>query len=233
MNSGAGHGRGDIVSRTPFASTRPICSPWRVKATGWRSTTETRIWSGSTRITVACSTQGICFELLAALADGDEENVAADVFAEDGQHLCAAHFGEPGGLDVFRPGDTEARVALQVVAHHQRERGKGAEHDQRAGGKKDAACPALRPPPAPLLLAKAIGGGAQHAVAVRIVELERHARSAPARRAGRKCAGRDESSRVRRARISAGGSSSHKVGRFVLSRFATPEQGRESRQISL
>ena len=65
-------------------------------------------------MTVACSTQGICFKLLAALAEGNKEDVAADVFAEDGQHLGAAHLGQPGGLDVACAGDAEARVALEI-----------------------------------------------------------------------------------------------------------------------
>ena len=103
-----------MVSSTPLASTRPICWPWRTKATGWRSTTETRIWSGSRRITVACSTQGICFQLLAPLGERNEEDVAADVFAEDGQHLGAAHLGQPAGLDVAGPGDAEAGVVIEI-----------------------------------------------------------------------------------------------------------------------
>ena len=34
--------------------------PWRTKATGVRSTMAIRNWSGSSRMTVACSTQGSC-----------------------------------------------------------------------------------------------------------------------------------------------------------------------------
>ncbi len=53
-----------MVSRTPFASTRPICWPVRVNATGFRSTIAMRIRSGSSRITVARSIQGICSSCL-------------------------------------------------------------------------------------------------------------------------------------------------------------------------
>ena len=55
------------------------------------------------------------FELLAALADGDEEDVAANVFSEDGQHLGAGDLREAGGLDLADAGDAEARVAFEIV----------------------------------------------------------------------------------------------------------------------
>ena len=54
------------------------------------------------------------FKLLAALVDGNKEDVAADVFAEDGEHLGAANLGESGGLDVAGAGDAEAGVAFEI-----------------------------------------------------------------------------------------------------------------------
>ena len=57
------------------------------------------------------------FKLLAALAEGNKENVAPDVFAEDREHIGAAHFSEARGLNVGSAGDAEARVAFDEAAH--------------------------------------------------------------------------------------------------------------------
>ena len=54
------------------------------------------------------------FKLLAPLADGDKEDVAADVFAEDGEQLSARDFRESGGLNVAGAGDAEAGVAFKI-----------------------------------------------------------------------------------------------------------------------
>ena len=63
---------------------------------------------------MARSTQGICFQLPAPLGQRNKEDVAPDVFAEDGQHLGAADLGESGGLNVACAVDAEARVAAQI-----------------------------------------------------------------------------------------------------------------------
>ena len=51
------------------------------------------------------------FKLLAPLGERDKEDVAADVFAEDGEHIRAADLGKAGGLNVAGPGDAETGVA--------------------------------------------------------------------------------------------------------------------------
>ena len=63
-------------------------------------------------MTVARSTQGIA-PVACGARQGDKEDVAPDVFAEDRQHLSAADLGEAGGLNVACPIDAETRVALQ------------------------------------------------------------------------------------------------------------------------
>ena len=57
---------------------------------------------------------GNSFKVFAPLANGNKEDVASDVFSEDGEHLGAANFGEAGGLDVASAGDAEARVAFEI-----------------------------------------------------------------------------------------------------------------------
>ncbi len=137
---------------------------------------------------------GNLLQLPAPLVQGHKENVAADVFAEDGQHLGAGHLGEPGGLNVSGAGDAEARVALEVVLKQEAGSRQPAEHDERAQRKKHAAHSAGRPPPGPLRFSEAIGGGTQNTVAVRIVELQRHAGQGACRMTERNCPGWDASS---------------------------------------
>ena len=56
---------------------------------------------------------GNLFKLPAPLAQGNEKDIAPDVFAEDRQHLSAADLGEPRGFDIACPLDAEAPVAAQ------------------------------------------------------------------------------------------------------------------------
>src|ERR1039458_3032195 len=81
---------------------------------------------------------GNCFQLFAPFVDGNEEYVAADVFAEDGEHLRAAYFSEAGGLDVAGTGDAEARVTLEIVLEHHTSRGESTENDDCAERKEHA-----------------------------------------------------------------------------------------------
>ena len=115
------------------------------------------------------------FKLFAALADGHEEDVAANVFAEDRQHLRSTHFSEPGGLDVIGSGDAEAGIALEVSLGQINRGRDGNDHDQRAERKKHATYGALRPPPAAVACIGTSPFGARKIVAVWIIHLERHA----------------------------------------------------------
>ena len=52
-------------------------------------------------------------QLLAPFAEGNEEDVATDIFAEYGKQFRAADLGQPAGLNVAGSGNAEARVATQ------------------------------------------------------------------------------------------------------------------------
>ena len=123
---------------------------------------------------------GDLFESAAPFVQGHKKYVAADVFAEDGQQIGAGHFGEAGGLDVAGAGNAETRVAFEIMREHNASRGEAAKHQKCGGGKEHAAHGAGRSPPGRPGRAKTICGRAQHTVAVRIVELQRHTRSVAA-----------------------------------------------------
>ena len=128
-----------MVSRTPFASTRPNCWPWRAKQAHHRCPFH----------------PGDLLQLLAPLAEGNEKDVAPDVFAENRQHFGAAHFREPRGLDAARALNAEAGVAFEVSLQEENASGQAAQHDQCAHAQKNTACGTGRTPPGaagPLLI---------------------------------------------------------------------------------
>ena len=87
------------------------------------------------------------FKLLAALADGNKEDVAADVFAEDGEHLGAGDFSEAGGLDVAGAGDAEAGVAFEIGLEEVAGGAEAGEDEERAERQRHAPDGAGRTPP--------------------------------------------------------------------------------------
>ncbi len=76
---------------------------------------ETRIWPGNTRITVACSIQGMLSSARRLSSKLHKKYIAAKVFAEDRQQIGAGHFGKPAGLDVAGAGDAETRIAFEIM----------------------------------------------------------------------------------------------------------------------
>ena len=87
---------------------------------------------------------GNLFQLPAALGQRDKENIAPNVFAEDRQHLRAAHLGETGSLDVVCPGNVEARIATQEGVEKECAGGQPAHYGQR---KNNAPCRLYPAPP--------------------------------------------------------------------------------------
>jgi len=114
------------------------------------------------------------FELLAALVERNKEDVAADVFAEDGEDFSARNLGEAGGFDISGAGDAEAGVAAEIGFDGENSGGKRAENDQSAKTKKDASHGGRRTPPGTGRLRGPTGAKAQIFV-VGIHHLERHA----------------------------------------------------------
>src|ERR1035437_10285357 len=115
------------------------------------------------------------FELFASFVNGNEEDVAADVFAEDGEHLRATYFSEPGGLDVAGTGDAEARVTLEIVLEHHTSRGESTENDDCAECKEHAPHRAGGTPPVAARSTEASPVGARGGVAVGVLHFQRHA----------------------------------------------------------
>ncbi len=125
----------------------------------------------------------------ASLIQRHKKNVAADVFAKDGQQVGAAHLGEARSVNVAGTGDAETRIAFEKMRQHKAGRGEAAQHQERGKREKHAACFAGRTRPMRsrrcLGRAKPLRGRVQHSVAFRVVELEGHARRvAPARCGG-------------------------------------------------
>ena len=112
------------------------------------------------------------FKLLAPLVDGYEEDVAADVFTEDGEQLGARDLGESGSLDVACAGDAEAGVAFKIGSGEDDYGAKASDHDECAKPKKDAARSAGRAPPAATLFSETLARGI---VVVRVLHFEGHA----------------------------------------------------------
>ena len=128
---------------------------------------------------------GHLLQLLAPLTQRNKEDVAADVFAEDREHLRTAHLGQPGGLDVAGPGNAEALVAHNISFEKKDAHGQPAKDDQSAQPQKHAAPRARRTPPGttrPVFAwpAGAPTTGARGIVVVRVHHLQRHAGSAAA-----------------------------------------------------
>jgi len=86
-------------------------------------------------------------ELLAALANGNEKDIAAYVFTEDGEELGAGDFREAAGLDLACAGDAEAAVAFEI-GFEEIARSPDADKDhERAESQKHASYGAGRTPP--------------------------------------------------------------------------------------
>src|SRR5450631_1323031 len=120
------------------------------------------------------------FQLFAPLGDWNKEDVASYVFTEYREHLRAAYFSEPGGLDVAGTGDAEACVALEIMLEHHASRGESAENDDCAEHKKHAAYGGCWTPPVAARGTEATPIGARRIVAVGVLHFERHAgQSAP------------------------------------------------------
>jgi hypothetical protein len=115
---------------------------------------------------------GNLFELLAALFDGDEKDVAADVFAEDGKHVGAADLGETSRLNVCGSGDAEAGVVLEEVGESVSADGNDREDGDGGGGEENATESCRGTPPGALdLFAEATGTRADGARLIIIIEI--------------------------------------------------------------
>ena len=106
---------------------------------------------------------GNLFQLLAPLVQGNKEDVAADVFAEDGQQVAARDFGQAGGLNVAGAGDAEARVALEIRFEDKAGGDENAGRGEHAAAEKDASPLGRRPPPGAALRALPCAGVASPA----------------------------------------------------------------------
>ena len=89
-------------------------------------------------MTVACRTQGICSRAVAALREGHEEEVAADVGAEDGEEVGAAELAVAEGLDGGGGFDAEARVVIEEAARGDEQSDDDAERGQGGSGEEPA-----------------------------------------------------------------------------------------------
>ena len=127
---------------------------------------------------------GNTLEFTPSLVQRDKKDVAADVFPKHGHQIGPAQLREAGSLNVAGASDTETRVAFNIMREHEAGRGQATQHQKRGSGKKHASHGAGRSPPGRFRLAEAVRGGAQHTVAVGIVELQRHTRSAAPRSPG-------------------------------------------------
>ena len=116
------------------------------------------------------------FKFPAPLADRHKKDVAADVFAEDRQHLRAADFREPGRLDIAGAFNAEAPVAFERLFKENARRRKPAENDRRAEPDKHASYGRGRPPQVAASRAEACPIWAWRVVAVGVLHLQRHAR---------------------------------------------------------
>ena len=90
---------------------------------------------------------GNLFQLLAPVVEVDKKDVFPDIFAEDRQHLRAAHLGQPGGLDVADPGNAEAGIAPQVGLEKKAYGDETAQNHESAQPQKHTAHRAGRPQP--------------------------------------------------------------------------------------
>ncbi len=119
-------------------------------------------------------------------------------------------------------------VALERVLEHQAGSREGAEHQQRGGTERKCGPPCWPAATRGLWACQSDPGRrrAQPTVAVRIVKLQRHARTAaPARRGRAKLPRQGESSRVRRDESPRAVRPPTTVGRFVVFPwFVTPER---------
>src|SRR6185437_4974940 len=82
---------------------------------------------------------GNLLELTAAQVEGDEEDVAADVFAEDGQHLGAGYFRQASRRNVFSSGDAVTSVMLEGPPERHSARGYAAQDENCSKPKKNTA----------------------------------------------------------------------------------------------
>ncbi len=78
-------------------------------------------------------------ELFAALRERHKEDVAPDIFAEYGQHLCAAHLSQARRLDIAGACDAETSVVLEEISQRVSGDGDDRKHSYDAGSKKNAA----------------------------------------------------------------------------------------------
>src|ERR1700679_3909422 len=78
---------------------------------------------------------GNLLKLLAAIAEIDEEDVPADVLAEDGKQIGARDLTQAGGFNVGASGDAEAGVALKV-SFRGKPAGDTADHDHQYAERK-------------------------------------------------------------------------------------------------
>ena len=170
-----------IASSTPFASTRPMCWPCCVNATGCRSTIGNANLAGQHAHHRCVLDPGNAFECPPSLVQVAQKiHCGRCLRRRRAARSARVTSVRPAGLDVAGAGDAETRVAFEIMREHKAGRGEAAKHQQRGGGKEHAAHGARRPPPGRLGRAKTIRGRTQHTVAVRIVELQRHTRSVAA-----------------------------------------------------
>ena len=215
-----------MLSRTPLGSTRPICWPWRVKATGLRSTTFTRIWSGRTRITVARSTQGISSNCLRRSPSGTKKTFRPISSPKTGSISARLTWLKP--------------VASMLLAPAMRKRASRARYVLNMNVTVTKLEKTIRAPTPRKTRPTVLSGRHQGFCCGRKRRPPKGYVSSPSASAissgipGRLRPDGGTPSRTRRNWGSVGASSSQSKGRFELSFCRlTPEQGRENRQAQL
>ena len=90
-------------------------------------------------MTVAWRTQGICSRARRRLRERDEEEVASDVGAEDGEEIGAAQLAVAEGLDGGGGIDAEAGIVIEEAARGDEKSGDDAERGQEGSGESQLA----------------------------------------------------------------------------------------------
>jgi hypothetical protein len=117
---------------------------------------------------------GNLLKLLAAVAQADEEDVFADVLAEDREHIRAGNLAEAGGFNVGGPCDAKAGVVLKVSSRCEPADDSCGYNCKQTKTKKNTAGFAGRTPPGTRSLR--MEALARTRIVVLIAHIGRHAR---------------------------------------------------------
>ena len=78
------------------------------------------------------------FQGFAALAQGDEEDIAAQVGSENGEELGSSHLAVAHDLNGGRGGDAESGIVTEKVTNADGQQNQTAEREDRSRGDGDA-----------------------------------------------------------------------------------------------